>query len=40
MRQGMTPNQASREAIYRIAKLYPNFKGAIIAIDKNGQHGK
>ncbi len=35
----MTPKEASEDALKRISQQYPNFKGAIIAIDKNGNHG-
>lgn len=39
IRHGMTPTEASQDALKRIAKHYPDFKGAILAVDKNGQHG-
>lgn len=36
----MKPGDAAQEAINRISKVYPNFVGAIVAIDKFGNHGK
>lgn len=39
MRNGMSPHEASADAINRIKKMYPNFIGAIIAVDKLGNHG-
>lgn len=39
MRNGMSPTNAASDAIQRIAKYYANFVGAIIAIDKYGNHG-
>ena len=39
MRNGMDPGEAANDAISRIVKLYPNFVGAIIAMDKYGNHG-
>ena len=39
MRQGMDPGEATKDAIQRIVKMYPDFIGAIIAIDKLGNHG-
>ena len=39
MRNGMNPSQAADVAIRRIAKYYPNFSGAVLAIDKYGNHG-
>ncbi|XP_023741850.1 probable isoaspartyl peptidase/L-asparaginase 3 isoform X1 [Lactuca sativa] len=38
MRLGMEPRVAAKDAISRIAKKYPNFVGAIFAVDKNGTH--
>lgn len=40
MRNGLNPTQACEEAIERVSKHYPNFMGALIAMDKNGNHGK
>ncbi len=39
MRNGMDPSEAANDAISRIVKIYPNFVGAIIAMDKYGNHG-
>ena len=39
MRNGMDPSQAANDAIKRIVKVYPNFVGAIIAMNKFGYHG-
>nr|XP_043632724.1 probable isoaspartyl peptidase/L-asparaginase 3 isoform X2 [Erigeron canadensis] len=38
MRLGIEPRLAAKDAISRIAKKYPNFVGAIFAVDKNGTH--
>ncbi|KAK1285248.1 putative isoaspartyl peptidase/L-asparaginase 3 [Acorus calamus] len=38
MRSGMDPKRAANDAISRIARKYPNFVGAVIALDKNGVH--
>lgn len=38
MRRGSTPQQASNTAINRITKYYPDFSGAIIAVNKNGDY--
>jgi len=35
----MSPDEASNDAILRILKHYENFVGAILAIDKFGNHG-
>lgn len=39
MRNGMGPNDAAADAIKRIAKYYPKFAGALVALDKYGNHG-
>ncbi|XP_022913427.2 N(4)-(Beta-N-acetylglucosaminyl)-L-asparaginase-like [Onthophagus taurus] len=39
MRNGKTPKEAADEAIARISKHYPNFSGAVIAVNKNGEVG-
>lgn len=39
MRRGATPKQAATTAVRRIAKHYPEFSGAVIAMDKNGTFG-
>jgi N4-(beta-N-acetylglucosaminyl)-L-asparaginase len=39
MRQGSSPDEACLDAIKRIAKFYPTFTGAVLALDKDGRHG-
>jgi isoaspartyl peptidase/L-asparaginase-like protein (Ntn-hydrolase superfamily) len=39
MRQGTAPAEACLDAIQRIAKFYPTFTGAVLALDKNGRYG-
>ncbi len=39
MRQGSAPDYACSDAIRRIAKHYPHFNGAVLALDKDGRHG-
>ena len=39
MRQGKSPSVAAETAIKRITKHYPNFAGAVIALNKSGQFG-
>ncbi|KAL6989435.1 N(4)-(beta-N-acetylglucosaminyl)-L-asparaginase [Sarracenia purpurea var. burkii] len=38
MRLGMEPELAAKDAISRIARKYPNFVGAVFAVNKNGVH--
>ncbi|XP_043717427.1 probable isoaspartyl peptidase/L-asparaginase 3 isoform X2 [Telopea speciosissima] len=38
MRLGMEPKLAAKDAITRIARKYPDFVGAVFAVDKNGLH--
>ncbi|XP_071705919.1 probable isoaspartyl peptidase/L-asparaginase 3 isoform X3 [Rutidosis leptorrhynchoides] len=38
MRLGVEPRLAAKDAISRIAKKYPNFVGALFAVNKNGTH--
>ena len=38
MRLGMEPKLAAKDAISRIARKFPDFMGAVVAIDKNGVH--
>lgn len=38
MRRGSTPQEASRIAVSRIAKYYPDFSGAVIAVNKDGEY--
>lgn len=40
MRQGMGPTEASQEAISRISALYPDFSGAVIAVNKAAEYGE
>jgi N4-(beta-N-acetylglucosaminyl)-L-asparaginase len=39
MRNGQTPTQAAKEAIARIAAVYPDFVGALIAATRSGEIG-
>lgn len=34
----MEPKLAAKDAISRIARKYPNFIGAVFAVNKNGMH--
>lgn len=38
MRLGMEPSLAAKDAISRIARKYPDFVGAIFAVNKKGVH--
>ncbi|KAI4332807.1 hypothetical protein L6164_017686 [Bauhinia variegata] len=38
MRLGMEPKLAAQDAIARIAKKFPGFLGAVVAINKKGEH--
>ncbi|XP_059624916.1 probable isoaspartyl peptidase/L-asparaginase 3 isoform X2 [Cornus florida] len=38
MRLGLEPKLAAKEAISRIARKYPEFVGAVFAVNKNGVH--
>ncbi|XP_074291126.1 putative isoaspartyl peptidase/L-asparaginase 3 isoform X1 [Silene latifolia] len=38
MRQGMEPKLAAEDAISRISRKFPNFVGAIFAVNKDGVH--
>ncbi|GLT40235.1 hypothetical protein SLA2020_143850 [Shorea laevis] len=38
MRQGMEPKLAAKDAIARIARKFPDFVGAVFAINKDGVH--
>lgn len=38
MRQGISPKLAAEDAIQRIAKHYPDYVGAMFAVDKAGNH--
>lgn len=39
MRRGASPADAAKVAVDRIASYYPNFMGAVIALNKNGDYG-
>ena len=39
MRQGMSPKHAAEDAIQRIARHYPTYIGAVVAVDHRGRHG-
>ncbi|KAG9452205.1 hypothetical protein H6P81_005109 [Aristolochia fimbriata] len=38
MRRGMNPHSAAVDAIARIARKYPDFVGAVVAVSKEGVH--
>ncbi|OAY66255.1 putative isoaspartyl peptidase/L-asparaginase 3 [Ananas comosus] len=38
MRRGMEPKQAAADAVSRIARKYPDFVGAVFAINTKGEH--
>ena len=40
MRAGSSPTDATRDALSRIAKYYPGFQGALVAVNIKGQYGK
>ena len=40
MRQGKSPKEAADDAIQRINKYYPDFRGAIIVANIKGEYGK
>lgn len=39
MRRGASPKEAAETAIERIRSHFPNFSGAIIAVNKYGEFG-
>lgn len=39
MRRGSSPKSAARTAILRIVKYYPEFFGAVIAVNTDGVYG-
>ncbi|CAL5223730.1 g6289 [Coccomyxa viridis] len=39
MRQGMSPKHAAEDAVQRIARHYPTYIGAVVAVDDRGRHG-
>ena len=38
MRRGMSPPEAAKHAVRRIAQKFPEYIGAVVAVDKSGQH--
>ena len=40
MEQGMAPDKAAFAALSKIYHFYPSFSGAIVALSKNGVHGR
>lgn len=38
MRHGMEPKHSAEDAISRVVRKYPNFVGAVFAVNKNGVH--
>lgn len=40
LRQGFNPWKAAKEAIGRIAAIYPKTQAAIIVVNKRGEFGK
>lgn len=39
MREGKTPTKAAQITIHAISSKYPNFMGAIVAVNKEGHFG-
>lgn len=39
MRRGLSPTEAAQEAVFRIGRKYPEFMGAVIALNKAGDFG-
>ena len=39
MRNGDSPSVAAADAMSRIVRFYPNFSGAVVAVNKQGEHG-
>jgi hypothetical protein len=39
MRNGANPEEAAKMALSRIVKFYPNFSGALIAVNIAGAYG-
>ena len=38
MRQGMRPKQAAESALRRIVKHYPAYIGALVTVNRRGEH--
>mmetsp|Transcript_31481 Transcript_31481/g.50881 ORF Transcript_31481/g.50881 Transcript_31481/m.50881 type:complete len:104 (-) Transcript_31481:142-453(-) len=39
MRQGLSPTLACEKALVPIALKFPSFKGGLVCMSKNGEHG-
>lgn len=39
MRNGLPPADAADKALKRVAKFYPNFMGAVVAVSISGEYG-
>lgn len=39
MRAGFSPRKAAEIAIYRVAQYYPDFMGAVVALNMKGEYG-
>lgn len=39
MKTGVSPSIATAEAIKNILRFYPDFSGAVLAVNLNGEHG-
>ena len=39
MRQGRSPSEAAQQVIARVARKFPDFVGAVVTLDKDGQWG-
>jgi N4-(beta-N-acetylglucosaminyl)-L-asparaginase len=39
MGQGLSPADATRAAISKIVRFYPDFSGAIVAVNLKGEYG-
>ena len=40
MAAGMSPSKAAQIALAKIIKMYPNFSGAVVAVNMQADHGK
>ena len=40
MRRGVSPTDAAKEAVSEIGQYYPNYKGAIVAVNVSGSYGE
>lgn len=39
MRRGLTPTEAAEDAVRRIARRFPSYVGAFVAVDREGRIG-